>query len=165
MEIFPQLRGFFPSHGQFSLHTYGEFSLLMGSFPYLWGIFPHLLGFSSAYEDFSPLTDICLHLRIFVPTYGYLSPLTCGRFYEDPLIIFLSGWELRTQDPGPRGFGYIMATTWFKDVPPGLQSPTNPANLRRHKILLEYSMLFLTKFFLVYIPLFTRVFAKIVNPF
>ena len=76
MEIFPQLRGFFPSHGQFSLHTYGEFSLLMGSFPYLWGIFPHLLGFSSAYEDFSPLTDICLHLRIFVPTYGYLSPLT-----------------------------------------------------------------------------------------
>ena len=41
-----------------------------------------------------------------------------------------------------------------------MQGPTNPANLRRHNILLKYSMLFLTKFFLVYIPLFTRVFAK-----
>ena len=63
-------------------------------------------GFSPTYGDFSPLMGIFSHFCMEnFPTFGNLSPLTSGRFYEDPLIIFLSGWEPRTQGVGVN-YGY-----------------------------------------------------------
>ena len=126
-------------HGDFP-HYYDELFPVMGSFPFLWVFLPTFP-----------------HFQIIFPTYFWQI------LWRSIKSIFLSGWGPRTQYPGG-GDRIWLPHTCFHLIWKCSNGPAEPDQsgklAQTQHFALKYSMLFLTKFFLVYIPLFTRVFAK-----